>query len=145
MKIFELSSKVDENKSAEQYLLDITYSLWKDGILSNLSTDTIAKILEELHSSGTTLSGAFGLTVTEIEIAQSFVIALMMEDIRMEIIDEMIASQSSNTILKEGMTRLKNQLSGGFITYFISNYISGKLLDEIPSYGDVLTYQVLIT
>lgn len=180
VKIFELSAKLEENKSAEQYLLDVTYTLWEEGILSNLSTDTITNILDELNASGTTLSGILGLAATEIEIAQAFVIALMMEDVRIEIIDEMIASQDSTTILKEGMTRLKSQLSGGFVTYFISNYINDKLLnevlnkvgnvaytaigvklisdilsiaekivfdillDEIPSYGEVLAYQVLI-
>lgn len=179
VKLFETYEELWEGKKAEEYLLELADSISNIGITTNLPTDIIAEILEKLSDSGQTLSGIFGLAAREIDIAQAFTIALMMEDVRMEVINEIIASQTSNTILKEGMTRLKNQLFGGFITYFISNYIVEEriiggvlrcignaaytaigiktvcellglaekiifdIIIDVPSYGEVLAYQVL--
>lgn len=65
------------------------------------------------------------------DIFTAFIISLAMEDIRLELIQDIINTQPSGSILHEGMTRLYNQLEDGFVEYFIDTYLEGKLLETI--------------
>lgn len=117
--------------TCEFYLQQAFDKLWDEGILSNLSTDTVSRLWTEINDPTFKLKDYFKLASEEVDIVKSIVISLMMEDIRIDIINGIISTQSSDTILKQGMTRLKNQLSSGFISYFTNNYIKNKIADKI--------------
>ncbi len=180
LKVFEPLEAEDSSRSAEEYIAEASSLLQESGTGLSLPENAATDILSQMEKSGISLSKIFGISATAIEIARAFAVALMMEDVRMETIDEIIASQTSDTLLKEGMIRLKDQLSNGFVSYFISNYVEKKLMDkvleslgdivygtaeikiatmllkvakmivfdlllDVPSYGDVLAYQVLVS
>ncbi|MBR6681446.1 MAG: hypothetical protein IKL40_00490, partial [Clostridia bacterium] len=70
-----------------------------------------------------------------LEAVQTIMIGIMLEDVRMEIIDEILDFAPTDSCIHDGMTRLKSQLSGGFLTYFAENYFKdyamGKLLETV--------------
>ena len=117
--------------TAEYYTQQAYDYLWDNGCLSFIADEDIAKLWTEINASSFALSDCFTLAKTEVEIAQAFMGAIMMEDIRMEIVDDIIASQSSSTILKQGMTRLKSKLQKNFATYFVEEYLLNKLADDL--------------
>ena len=63
--------------------------------------------------------------------AKCIVMGLAMEDMRFGIIQEILNSQTKNTMLYDGMERLNKQLRNNFSSYFIDNYLKGKVLDFI--------------
>ncbi|MBR4765560.1 MAG: hypothetical protein IK085_02220 [Clostridia bacterium] len=72
---------------------------------------------------------------TLFEVATSVTLALAIEDVRMEIIDAIIESSDGSGYLYDGMTRLKDQLYGGWVTYFLYNYGKEKFVKKLSSIG----------
>ena len=164
--------------TAEYYVQEAFDYLQDQGFLDFISDGMLTDLWVEINSSDFSLNSCFNLASTEIDIAKALVTSIMMEDHRLEIINEIISTQSNNTVLKQGMTRLKSQLQGSFVSYFIKNYLTEKLADkvfgeidkmivnavsgkeisallgiakmafntvvEVPSFEDVLKWQVLI-
>ena len=77
------------------------------------------------------LSSAFDVGSKVLEGAGAFSLALMIEEIRMDIIDEIIDNSEPGTYLYDGMTRLKTQLRNGWKSYLIDNYITETALNEL--------------
>ena len=119
--------------TAEYYLQESFDYLWDEGILSFISEQQVAQLWTEINAEGFEINKYLNLASTEIELAQAFVSALIMADVKIELIDAIIETQTTDTVLKQGMIRLKNQISGGFVTYFIDNYVVNKAIDTIFS------------
>ncbi len=66
-----------------------------------------------------------------LDLCQVVYTGMIMESVRLEVIDYIIAKASSDSELYDGMTRLKSQLRGGFATYFIDQYLVEKVLDKL--------------
>lgn len=62
-------------------------------------------------------------------IAKSLVAGLLIENLRMEMIDNIIASAPTGYAIYQGMTRLKSQLRNGFQSYFLDTYVKDKVID----------------
>ncbi len=123
------NGNIDYN--AEYYVQEAFDYLYDKGVFSYVNSNTLLQLWGEINSEDFALSDCFKLAETEIDIAKALVTAIMMEDERLVIVDQIIATQKSDTILKQGMVRLKNQLNGNFIDYFIKNYLVDKLADKI--------------
>ena len=66
-----------------------------------------------------------------LDIFTALIISLGMEEIRLDVIKDIIETQESDTILYEGMNRLYSQLKNGFVRYFIDTYFAEKLIEEV--------------
>ena len=58
---------------------------------------------------------------------------MILESARMEVIDYIIAASEPGSELYDGMTRMKHQLRNGFVAYFIDQYLSDKVLNELSN------------
>jgi len=91
--------------------------------LKEIVLPNVSKISSILSNGSSALDGA-----------QTLMLGLMIEDIRLCIIDEVLASQQKDTTLYDGMSRLKKQLSNGFVSYFYHNYLEEQVLKEVEDY-----------
>ncbi len=66
-----------------------------------------------------------------LDIFTALIISLGMEEIRLDVINELIETQEKDTILYEGMNRLYSQLKNGFVGYFIDTYFTEKLIETV--------------
>ncbi len=81
-----------------------------------------------------------------IEAAKAISIALMMEDARIAHLNNIICvleTQTENTVLKQGMERLREQLCNDFISNFATNYLGknfllGKMIDKLGELGSTI-------
>ena len=117
--------------TAEYYLQEAFDMLWDEGILSFLPESTVATLWCELNDEKFSLSSYFNYASKGIDIARSIVTCLMLEDFKIGIIDEVINTQTSDTILKQGMQRLKTKLKGNFVDIFIKSYVKDKIADKV--------------
>lgn len=69
-----------------------------------------------------------------LEGAKVLMLSLMIEDIRMCIIDEVLNSQQTSSTLYDGMSRLKKQLNVKFASYFYYNYVEKQLINNVSKY-----------
>lgn len=76
-------------------------------------------------------TSVLGTLSDALEFAQALALSVTMQETQMELIIEIIDTQSSSSTLYKGMTRLKQQLDNGFVSYFAGTYIADKVYDEI--------------
>lgn len=77
-------------------------------------------------------SSAIVGTVSEaLSFTEAVGISIMMQETQMELIQDIIDTQPSSSTLYKGLTRLKNQLSSGFISYFADTFIMDKVYDKV--------------
>lgn len=74
-----------------------------------------------------------------VDFAKALALSIAMQETQKELIQDIIDTQSSSSTLYKGMVRLKNQLEGGFVTYFTGTYIADKVYNEIIGYLPDLT------
>ncbi len=117
--------------NAEYYAKEAFDALHDGGYFKFISDEVIANLWIEINAESFALNDCFELASTEIEIAEAIVTSIMLEDIRLEVVNDIIATQSSETVLKQGMRRLKNKLQGNFVTNFIENYLVKKVADKV--------------
>lgn len=84
----------------------------------------VLEYLDELSKPLNTASEIF-------EFAAALATAIAMEDVRIELIKDIINTQDSGSILYEGMSRLYNQLANGYVSYFVETYFTNKIIDDI--------------
>ncbi len=101
------------------------------GIFVFVGSANITKIEEVVLKDVKKYMDMFDKAATAAEVAQAILIAAMMEDVRMEIVDEVLAAAPTDSVIYDGMSRLKKQLSGGFVTYFAENYLKEVFLDTL--------------
>lgn len=65
------------------------------------------------------------------DLAKAIVISIMMESIRLELIDDIIANAPADSAIYEGMTRLRTQLENGGYSYFYETYLKPEVIDKI--------------
>ena len=127
----------------QYYLREAYAELYNLGVLKKFNNTFISRFYTAFTDEGIRISDYFSPSVKAIDIAKSVLELIMIEDTKMELIDDIIATQSSNTLLKTGMTRLKNQLVGGSVTYFMDTYIKTKAADAICGFIDELYLDVI--
>ena len=125
----------DENGfelTVEDYVESAFYSLCEAGLLDWVDTDTINQLFIELDATDEfKLSDCFELAETEIEIAQAIIYAVVLEDARIDIVNDILSTQKTNTVLKDGMQRLKTQMTANFVERFIYQYLKNVVADKI--------------
>ncbi len=167
--------KIDNVEYWSQVIFD---ELKSYGYLTYISDQMFSNLWVKINNGSEILSECFGATTKPIDMAKGIVSSMLLEDARLEIVDEILATQTEETVLKQGMLRLKKDLQEGFSLRIIDNYIKNKIsckilnlmnewivegfypkdfsvlisiaksafnaLIEVPSYEEVLKWQVLI-
>ena len=65
------------------------------------------------------------------EAVKTLAIGLMLENLRMEVIDDILAHAPSDYAIYQGFSKLKTQLRNGFASYFVDQYVMKKVLNKI--------------
>ena len=71
-----------------------------------------------------------------LEASAAMSVAMIIEDIRMEMINSIISNTTEGSFINDGMKRLKGQLQRGWVSYFVENYFKDMVLEEIA--GELL-------
>lgn len=114
--------------------------LKNESIFHYISKTTITQIEELVLTDVSGYTKMLSNSGKALKAAQVLAVGLALEDARMEIIDEVIASAPKESVIYEGMSRLKNQLSGKFVTYFWTNYVEDGLLSK---FGGAIVEKIL--
>lgn len=125
---FEVYQLTDEQIISEYYAA-ISHS----GIYENLSTTQIKVYTQVLLPNIEPVKEALGVGTTALEACSAFALALLAEDIRMEIIDDIAVAATPETVLHDGMKRLQSQLNDGWSSYMYENYLKDELISELYS------------
>lgn len=96
-----------------------------------ISNTTIFSLKEKVFTDFSKVTKGISNAAEILKIAKSLALALMIEDFRIESIDEILSTQSSGSMLYDGMSRLRYQLRNGFVSYFWDNYIEKKIIDDL--------------
>ena len=103
--------------------------------LSSVKTQFLA----EAESAGLLLSSTKEL----ISYLKAISVGLMLEELRIEILDDIIENSSGYKTVYDGMTRLKKQLVQGFASYVVKTYMQDKVVDAIfDAMQDAITGQI---
>ena len=95
--------------------------------------------LAEAESAGLLLSSTKEL----ISYLKAISVGLMLEELRIEILDNIVENSSGYKTVYDGMTRLKNQLVQGFASYVVKSYMQDKVVDAIfDAMQDAITGQI---
>ncbi len=135
--ILKVYDKFDEaydiSVMTEAEIFSAMFAVLKDsGVLINISHTTITTIQNDILPDVSKITGTLSKGGDALTAAKVIATGLVLEDLRLEIIDDIISTQtSSDTMLYDGMTRLKNQLKNGFASYFLENYLTEKVLNEL--------------
>lgn len=117
----------------EETLAKYTSVITSSGIFESLSIEQLQVYEEVLLPNLDAVKDAFDYGNKALEAAQALSYALLIEDARMEIIDDILAAATPGTSLYDGMSRLKTQLRDGWKSYFLDNYIKESVLEELYS------------
>ncbi len=105
--------------------------LYEAGVFNHISAIDINAICNEINAQGFSLGECFELAQTEYEIAEAILYCAMLEDTRLSVVDDIIATQTSDTVLKEGMTRLRRQIQADFTVRFVNSYLVNHVADKV--------------
>ena len=104
----------------------------------------LPSLKSELYTVLSETTEVLGGLTDAINFTKALVLSITMQETQMELIQDIINTQSSSSTLYKGMTRLKKQLSNGFVTYFTGTYIADKAYDKIIGYLPKLTSNAVL-
>ena len=137
-----VEKKMDENSKPDDYVKAAIDKIAKNTVEYFTQITTIDS--NKLWSS---IKDNIGAVSEGIEAAQAISFALMLEDARIAHLDNIICAlevQEENTVLKQGLERLKDQLCDDFISNFATNYLGknfllGKMIDKLGGMAATIT------
>ena len=162
----------------EEILQEGFLRIWSEGLFEWLPKSMLSSLCQNLAELEVDIAEVFGTGESVFTFIRNASVALAREELRIDIINDIINTQKTNTVLRQGMVRLRNQLQNGFVGFFVQNYIVDKAIEkvysvigdavtsavgateiqkilgavnhvvfeiilDVPSYGDVLAFQVL--
>ena len=119
------------NMTDEQIITTFYSEVSKSGIFVSLSQSHLKVYTEVLLPNLSKLGKVYDYGSKALAASQAITLALMIEDIRMSIIDDIIENSPQGTYLYDGMTRLKSQLNNGWKSYILSNYVTDTVVSEL--------------
>ncbi len=122
-----------EDKTVKGYMDTALQYLTDNGYLKNFNRGYFNLIWNDVKESRELMQQVLDISNTEIGIANALVTAYIVEDSRLSIVNDILATQTEDTLLKRGMQRLQSQLQGGFVARFIDDYIVDGLGKKIAS------------
>ncbi len=132
----------------EQIFIDVFEYFSDNYTFSSISVTQIQTLQEKILPNISDITKSLSVGATALTAAKALVFALLIEDMRMDLINDILSNQTSGTMLYDGMSRLKKQLKNGFVTYFYENYVEKKIVEKIEELiikeiaGDVFSESV---
>ena len=68
-------------------------------------------------------------TADMVDVMTAIYLTLVLEDVRMSMLDAIVKNADPNSTLYKGMSRLRAQVQNSFVEYFVKNYLTNKLLE----------------
>jgi len=119
-------------KMTDYEIVEIVFEEARNGGLFVHISSTNLTLVEEVILED--LSGylkMFGAAAKAFEMMQTIFVGIMLEDVRMDVINDVISASSSDYCVYDGMIRLRDKLSGGFLEYFKNSYLQPKIIDKL--------------
>ena len=134
-KVFKKYNGLFDNNASDEEIVDECFDLlFESNIYERISSSQVESIkeqlLKELDALKDTTNAVSGVIGT-IEVVKPIAVGLMLEDLRLEILDDIIENSGKNSTVYEGMCRLRNQLDSGFASYFVTTYFQEEVVDTI--------------
>lgn len=133
LKVYDTFDKnYDVSRMTEEEVFTAMFATIEDtGVVSYISSSKLTELETDIlpHISSITSKLSTGKDV--LTAAKVIATGIMMEDFRMELIDDILKNTPSGTMLYDGISRLKQQLSNGFVSYFLENYLKDEILNEL--------------
>lgn len=85
----------------------------------------------QLHTALSEMTNALGGITTAADFTYALCLSLLMQDAQIELIQDIIDTQPTTSTLYKGLTRLKNQLKNGWMSYFIDTFVKGKVYEQV--------------
>ena len=132
----------------EQIFIDVFEYFSDNYTFSSISVTQIQTLQKKILPNISDITKSLSVGATALTAAKALVFALLIEDMRMDLINDILSNQTSGTMLYDGMSRLKKQLKNGFVTYFYENYVEKKIVEKIEELiikeiaGDVFSESV---
>lgn len=128
--------ELGDTLTVEEYVQSACNTLSQRGVFSYISNSMVSSLIDEINDSSFDLSACFKLAETEFNIAEAIVYCILLEDIRIGLVNDILSTQTSNTVLKQGMTRLKNQMTNSFSVRFCNQFMKTTVADTFWSTVD---------
>lgn len=107
--------------------------LLASGTVNRISATKIGELNGLIVENKNKITDMIGKSADIIEIWSVLATALVMENVRMELVSD-ICNNAPNGMLKDGMNRLYNQLNNNFVDYFWDNYMGKELFGKLGGY-----------
>lgn len=114
-------------KNYQRFFVDDTSIAYYIGTMTVENPNFCDKLYDAISEAGEKLNDV----MTVVDFAKSLALALAMSKAETELIQDIIDSQPSNSVLYKGMTKLKKQLKDGFISYFADTFIKDRIYEKI--------------
>ena len=88
-------------------------------------------ISERLYPMISTIGDSAFLALKANEFFEALTLALMVQDVNMELIDLIIKTQPEDSTLHKGMSRLYNQLQNGWLSYFLDTFLRDETISVL--------------
>lgn len=111
-------------------VVEITDQLIIDN-MTTLDEDEVKEISKTLKDK---VDKTLSFASDAIELTKVITTACFIEDIKMSIIDSLINSLDDNAILKQGLKRLRNDISMDIEDYITETYITNKAIEDLYSW-----------
>ncbi len=69
-----------------------------------------------------------------VKFAKALAYSIRLQEVQLDLVQDIINTQPTDSTLYKGMVRLNKQLENGFVSYFTSTYITEKVYDKIAGY-----------
>lgn len=94
--------------------------------IPDLKNKTYAKIA--------TMTELSGKAADAVDFVSAFTLAFMMQEVQIDLLDDIIEVAEPDSMLYKGMTRLRNQIAGGAVGYFVDTFLGDKVFEEVVDY-----------
>lgn len=99
--------------------------------MTSLTSSQVEKLSKTLKDN---VSEVLDIATDSVQMAKLIATACFIEDIKLETLNTLIKSLDDESVLKQGLSRLKSDITGNFAKYILQNYITDKGISELDDW-----------
>ncbi len=127
-----IEDKYDPDTMTEsEFFSSVLDTLIEAKCLDKIPNQAFTEIIEDVHKGISTGATFVNVGSSIIDFSKAFAVAISMENLRIELVYELLQAAPAGSVLYDGMSRLYNQLNQEFHSYFVKNYLVNEVLSEI--------------
>ena len=148
----ELSGTFEKAKKIGEYLeelgVEVDYTTMTTDEIFVLYLEKVQENQVFIHISSVSITEMKTINISKIlgtgvkygsealNIVKTLAVGMLLEDLRLEMVNRLIQEAPANSALHQGMVRLKSQIESGFVEYFLKNYVTEIALEKLG--GEVM-------